>query len=552
MTEIIDRETRKGLEKLLKDLGGAVKLVLFTQKISCAACRDQRQLLEELTGLSDRLTLEVLDLEANAKQARTYGISRVPATVVLAEERDPGIRFFGLTGGYEFGSLIESIRMVSLSSSGLSPELEDLISLIDEPLHLEIMVTLTCPYCPKMVHLAHQMALINPNIRADMVESSAFPQLVQRYAVGTVPRTVINGVPAFEGALPPQDAVLEIVKALNPRLFEQIDARLRETRGERRVSRVLPGHVYDILIVGAGPAALSAAIYAVRKNLDVALVGQSLGGQITNTASIENWLGIASISGQELAAHFRNHAERYPVALRLETGISRVVRSDDGFRAMTESGEELLSRSLIYCAGKEYRRLGVPGESRFLGKGIAFCATCDAPLFRDKRVAVIGGGNSAFTAARDLLGYAREIHIINILKDFQADAVLIAALEASPLVTFHPGMEVLEFLGQDSLSGVRIAAVSGGERLDLAADGVFLEIGLTPNSQPVSDLLELNEQGEIPVGRDQSTAVEGLFAAGDVTDEAEKQIVIAAGAGARAALAASRFLARQGLAGTRP
>jgi alkyl hydroperoxide reductase subunit F len=291
---------------------------------------------------------------------------------------------------------------------------------------------------------------------------------------------------------------------------------------------------------------MSAAIYATRKNLDVAVLGDRIGGQITNTASIENWLGIPSISGQELATLFRSHAERYPVAERLHVKVRRIEGEQGGFVVLGEDGTRYRASAVIYCTGKEYRRLGVPGERRFLGRGIAFCATCDAPLYRDKRVAVIGGGNSAFTAARDLLGYAREIHIVNILDDFQADPALFEQVTKADRVSLHPATRVKEFLGQEQLSGVRLEAVDGSHREDLAVEGVFLEIGLVPNSAPVGGLLELNGLGEIPVQRDQSSAVPGLFAAGDVTDETEKQIVVAAGAGAKAALAAHRYLSENG------
>ena len=198
---------------------------------------------------------------------------------------------------------------------------------------------------------------------------------------------------------------------------------------------------------------------------------------------------------------------------------------------------------MVYCAGKRYRTLGLPSEQRFLGHGIAFCATCDAPLYRDKRVAVVGGGNSAFTAARDLLPFARRIHIINILDRFQADPVLLEKVRNSGHVSLYPATEVKEFLGKEHLTGIRLQSTDGKQRQDLQVEGVFLEIGLVPNAAPLTNLLDLNAHGEVPVQRDQSTAVPGLFAAGDVTDEPVKQMIVAAGAGAKAALAAYEYLA---------
>lgn len=542
MAEYLDTDTQRQVSEILARLPAPVRLVHFTQAQACGACREQRELLEAVAGLSDKLTLEVHDLLGEADAAHGLGIDKVPATAVIGPAGDAGIRFFGLTAGFEFASLMEAVVRVAEGQSGLSPEVEALARLIDVPVHLEVMVTLTCPFCPRAVHLAHQFALTNPLIRADMVESAEFPHLVQRYRVHGVPRTVINGIHGFEGALPAGQAVMEILRAVKPDVYERLEAGLRELRGERRVAAPSPDHLYQTAIVGAGPAALTAALYAARKGLDTVLIGDRVGGQVADTATVENWPGVPSIGGQELAAAFRNHAEVYPVAERLHARVTRIERADDRFLLHTDSGDRLQARTVIYCAGKQYRRLGVLGEERFLGRGIAFCATCDAPLYRDKRVAVVGGGNSAFTAVRDLLGFAREIHLIHISDRFTADPSLQQEIMAAPRVTCHRNLRVTAYLGDERLTGVRVEAVDGSERFDLAVDGVFLEVGLTPNAEPVRDLIALNAAGEIPVQRDQSTALPGFFAAGDVSDEPEKQIVVAAGAGAKAALAAYRFL----------
>ena len=543
MSEPLDPKTLDELRTRLQALPRPVRLVFVGQSPACAGCREQRRLLEAVAAAGDQVRLETLDLVADAPRVRELGVDKVPATLVQdADGKDLGIRFYGLTSGYEFASLIEAMEMVARGESGLGPELEDLVALIDRPTHIEVMVTLTCPYCPKMVRLAHQLAFANPQVQADMVDSAEFPQLVQRYRVSGVPRTVIDGRPAFDGALAPPAAILEILKHANPEAWERIDAQMRTLAGERRAREPDPDHLYDLVVVGAGPAAMTAAIYGARKALDLLVIGKAVGGQMVNTETIENWPGIPEIGGQDLAGLFRRHAERFPVAERLGTEVVRVKRADPGFLVETADGQRYRARALIWAAGKQYRTLGVPGEARFLGQGIAFCATCDAPLYAGKRVAVIGGGNSAFTAARDLLPYAREIHIVNILPDFQADPVLFEQVSASPQVHLHPATHVRAFLGDERLTGVRLESADGGSREDLAVEGAFLEIGLVPNSGPLADLLELDDQGQVPVARDQSTVVPGLFAAGDVTDEPDKQIVIAAGAGAKAALAAERHL----------
>ncbi len=542
MAAFLTKETRAEVVRRLKKLRDPVRLLYFTQSQACGACAGQRGLLEELAALSDKLTLEVSDFVADADKAHAYGVDKVPATVVPIDG-GRGLRFFGLTGGYELVSLLEAILMVSTGHSGLDPAIEMLARRIREPVHLEIMVTLTCPYCPRMVQFAHQLAFAVKDIQADMIDAAEFPTLVQRYQVQGVPLTVIKKRRGFEGALPAESAMMEILKRVDPDTYEQIETAAREARGERQARAARPGALYDVIVVGAGPAGLTAALYATRKGRQVLLIGKKAGGQVNDTALVENYPGFVRIAGTELAQALRHHAEAYPVAERCHTFVTTVRRANGIFEVVTENDQTYRGRCLIYAAGKQYRRLGVPGEERFLGHGVGFCATCDAPLYAGKRVAVVGGGNSAFTAVRDLLPFAREIHLIHMLDGFQADPVLVEEVERSPKVKFHLKAAVRAFLGDLALSGARIVARDGAQRYDLAVEGVFLEIGLVPNTGPLKGLVTLNGAGEVPVLREQTTDVPGLFAAGDVTDETDKQIVIAAGGGARAALAAERYLA---------
>jgi glutaredoxin-like protein len=541
MGELLNEETLAEIRSILSELTAPVELVHFSQDPMSPNCSAQLELLRTIEPLSDKLTLTHYDLVNNRDKAREYDINKVPATAVIGDQ-DYGIRFYGLTGGYEFNSLIEDILMVSSGEHGLDPVVMELLSRIDKPTHLEVLVTLSCPYCPKMVRVVHQMAMASPMVKGDMIEASEFPQLVQRYHVGGVPRTVINEGLGIEGALPPTQAVFEILKHVNPRAYREFEEQMREVRGERHVTKADPNHIYDVLIVGLGPAAMTATIYAARKGRDVLVIGKEIGGQIVNTETIENWPGIPDIGGQDLAMAFRNHAERYALAEKLDTSVTRINRLDDSFMAICDDETSYRARSVIYCAGKQYRHLGVPGEQRFIGQGIAFCATCDAPLFNGRRVAVVGGGNSAFTAARDLLKYASEIHIINIQPDFQADKLLYEQVAADRKVSLHAGIQVKGFLGDEQLVGIRLHDDQRNEFYDLAVEGVFLEIGLEPNTLPVEGLVRLNEAREIIIEGDQSTGIPGFFAAGDCTDEVHKQIVIASGAGAKAGLAADEYL----------
>ncbi|MDI6795863.1 MAG: FAD-dependent oxidoreductase [Desulfatibacillaceae bacterium] len=543
MEPFLDSDTKHQVEHALSHLENPVKIIFFSGKQSCPDCAPQEQLLREFAALSPNLTLIVRDIEKHADAAKKLNIDKAPATAVVSE-KDYGLRFYGLTSGHEFQSLLEAVIRVSTASTGLDKDLLTLVGLLDEPLHIEVMVTLTCPYCPQMVRIAQQMAMANPLIRADMVETSAFPELAKSYGVTTVPRTAINQTHFIDGAFPPVQAVLEVIKAVKPQIYKAIDEQLRKKRGELAVSKADPDHVYDVILVGGGPAALNALIYAARKNLDIALVAKDTGGQMHDTAMVENWLGVPAISGPDLTEKFMRHAQRHKSAWELDAQVTQVTKKGADFFIHIEGREKpLAAKSVIYCAGKHYRRLGALNEERFLGKGIAFCATCDAPLYRNRPVAVIGGGNSAFTAARDLLGFASSITIVDIAPNFSADPFLVDSVLKNPIVKTLKAHKVEEFLGSESLLGVRVSPVSQNRPVDIDAEGVFLEIGLVPNSGPVEKLLNLNPEKEIPVDQDNKTEVEGFFAAGDVTDQPVKQIITAAAAGARAALSAHEYLA---------
>lgn len=538
----LSSDAAQQLHELLRGLGHPVRVLFFSRQEACAECPAQKELLDLVASASDKqVSIESFDLDRDPQLARYHGVERVPATIVLGRQNH-GLRFFGVTGGHEFPSLIHAIRLAADGPDVLEPQLRQLAAWIDRPTHLEVMVSLACPWCPRLVQLAHQLAVANPNIRADMVDIAEFPDLAERYEVREVPRMVVNERPAFHGALPAGEAILEILKIVNPESWERIDALLREAQGERNVHEPRTDETYDVLIVGAGPAAYSAAVYAARKGMQVALIGDEPGGQLMKTALVENWPGVPQVDARDLAEALRRQIEQYPIAEALRAEVTHIARTDDGFHAVASDGRSFHARSVIWCAGKEYRRLGVPGEERFLGNGIAFCATCDAPLYVNKRVAVVGGGNSAFTAARDLLHYASEIHLITRGSSFRADPVLLKDVLGSPKVKSHPATHVVEFLGDHRLVGARIESLDGSRREELAIDGAFLEIGLIPNTHPLEGFVPLNSRREIPVDRNQATALPGFFAAGDVTDELEKQLVVAAATGAKAAVSAWEYL----------
>jgi len=541
MPELMDQETKDKIKELLGDLTEPVRIIYFTAEKNCPYCRDQRVLLEEIVRLSGKVQLVVYDFDRDRELANRYRVDKVPATIITGR-REYGIRFFGFCAGHEFTSLINSLVLVGTGDPDLPPELVTMIQSITTPVHLEVMVTLTCPYCPQAVDAAHQLAFVNEHITADMVQASEFPELSKTYDVSGVPKTMINGHAGFTGALPVPSVYLEIIKVIDPDGYERTEQTLRESQGHRHVVKADEGAVYDTIIIGGGPAALSAAVYAARKALKILLIARELGGQMTATAVINNYLGLPGVSGRELREQFVFHAEQYPIAEYVGKKVTEIKLDNGVFHTLTEDKHRFQARSVIYAAGKDYRRLGIPGEDKYIGHGIAFCATCDAPLYRGKRVAVVGGGNSAFTAIRDLAGFAREIFLIHRRNDFRADESLVREIKELTPVRFYTGTTVQEYLGGEKLQSVRLLIAEGNREFELEVDAVFLEVGLTPNTDPVKGLLELNVRGEIPVKKDNSTSVPGFFAAGDATDVADKQIIIAAGEGAKAAIATYNYL----------
>ncbi|OGW37632.1 MAG: hypothetical protein A2Y97_10675 [Nitrospirae bacterium RBG_13_39_12] len=296
--------------------------------------------------------------------------------------------------------------------------------------------------------------------------------------------------------------------------------------------------MYDMLIVGGGPSAMSAAIYGARKMINLALITLDFGGQVKETSVIENYLGFQSINAQELVAKFEEHVKSFDIPINLGVSIVEIKKKDDIFTVYMEDGTNFLGHTIIFATGERHRQLNVPGEKELLGKGVTYCATCDAPLFKGKKVIVVGGGNSAFTTAFDLLKLDAEIILVNYASGWQADEIFLKKVKKSEKVQFLDYYEVLRIEGNNRVEAAITRNRKNGEEKRITADGIFLEIGLLPNSEPVKNLVELTKQGEVIVDCFCRTSIPGFFAAGDVTTVPHKQIIISAGEGAKAALSA--------------
>jgi alkyl hydroperoxide reductase subunit F len=303
--------------------------------------------------------------------------------------------------------------------------------------------------------------------------------------------------------------------------------------------------MYELMIVGGGPAGMTAAVYAARKKLNALLLAKEIGGQVNWTLGIENYMGYQFIEGPELIRKFEEQVKQFPLDVKAGEGVSSLVRISQGFEAKADSSETYQAKAAIIATGKRPRPLNVPGEEKFRGRGVTYCAICDGPLFSDMKVAVIGGGNSALEAADDMVKIAEHVYLVS-LTSLTGDQILIDKVKGADNLTIFLEHEVMEITGEDFVSGLKIKNLKSKQERELGVSGVFVEIGLIPNSDLVNGVAALNRIGEIEVNCNNETNVPGLFAAGDVTNVPEKQIVVAAGEGAKAALQAHRYLQRLG------
>jgi alkyl hydroperoxide reductase subunit F len=390
---------------------------------------------------------------------------------------------------------------------------------------IEIYSKSWCPYCNKAKALLKSKDLSYQEIDTTHDEDRE-REMVERSRRQTVPQIFIDGL-----SIGGYDDLAQL------NATGELDRMLGVT--EPAVSQ----QVYDVVIVGAGPAGLSAALYAARKNLSVTVVSLDIGGQLGTTAKVENYPGIASVTGPALVSHFEDHADRHGITKLIGERVTGLSIKDRCRIVTTASGKSIHGRTVILASGAEKRKLDIPGENALAGKGVVYCATCDGPLFKGKRVAIIGGGNSALEAAIEMSGIAANMSLIS-RGDWTGDAILqdkVSATDAEVLKDHEP----TEIHGEGRVTGLTVKSRTNGAARLLQVDGVFIEIGLAASSDYVLDLLETNARGEIHVDRDLETGVRGVFAAGDVNDGRDKQVIIAAAEGAKAALAAFNYLVHQ-------
>ncbi len=452
-----------------------------------------------------------------------------PRLSVGPEGEAPRIHFAGAPMGHEFTSLVLAI----LHSGGHPPKVDEAtrrrIETLSGNWQLETWVSLSCHNCPEVVQALNLMAALNPGIKHTMLDGAWFEEEVEARQILAVPAVFLGGEPFSHG----RKSLEELLAAL-------------ESRAPAREAAPVERAPYDVLVVGGGPAGVAAAIYAARKGIRTGLVAERFGGQVMDTLAIENLISVPYTEGPKLGADLREHVSRYGV--ELITG-HRVTALDAGslHRIRLSNGETLSGRTVILAPGARWRELGVPGEQTYRGKGVAYCPHCDGPLFKGKRVAVIGGGNSGIEAAIDLAGITAHVTVLEYADSLKADAVLQDKARSLANVDILTGVETREITGEGGrVNGLVYRDRTTGKDSRLPVDGVFVQIGLAPNTDWLRDTpIALNRFGEIEVNERGETGVPGIFAAGDATTAPYKQIVIAMGSGATAALSAFDYLIRQ-------
>lgn len=450
-------------------------------------------------------------------------VAKAPAFRLARNGQALGISFRGIPGGHEFTSLV--LAILNSDGKGKFPDegIQARIRNLKGPIRMQTFISLTCENCPDVVQALNQMALIHPNFEHEMIDGGYAVDEVKAIGIQGVPSVVVDGTMIHSGRIQFLDLLTKL---------ESVCGILHSTVTE--TPRDL-GH-FEVLVLGGGPAGVSAAIYSARKGLKTALVAEALGGQVKDTKGIENLISVVYTEGPELADQLYKHLQAYPVQVFDQR---RVAKLSHDKKVYLEGGETISGNNIIITTGAKWRELGVPGEKEYLGRGVAYCPHCDGPFYKGKKIAVIGGGNSGVEAAIDLAGIAGSVVLFEFGDSLRADKILVDKLYSLGNTSVVTSAKTTELVGNgQKIVGIEYEDRSSNTSKQLAVDGVFVQIGLLPNSGFAKETLELSKSGEIMVDAKGHTNVPGIYAAGDVTTTPYKQIIIAMGEGAKVALAA--------------
>ena len=479
--------------------------------------KNMLEFTQEISELSDKISVEAAQLE------------RTPSFAIDRADSSSGIIFAGLPLGHEFTSFVMALVQVS----GRKPKIEDglikRIKSIDKKLNFTSYISLSCHNCPDVVQALNIMAVLNPNITHTTVDGGSFKDEIEAMQIMAVPTVYLNGDEFGSGRM----------------TLEQILSKLGESVDISELSSKQP---YDVLVVGGGPAGAAAAIYAARKGIRTGMLTENLGGQVLETLGIENIIGIKHTEGPKFAAQVEAHVREYPVDI-ISSQCAVKLEKKDLLELSLNNGAALKSKAIVIATGARWKDIGVPGEQEFKNKGIAYCPHCDGPLFAGKNVAVIGGGNSGVEAALDLAGIVSHVTVVEFMPELNADKVLQERLRNLSNVTVITNAQTKAISGSGKVESLTYADRQSGEESSIQVQGVFILIGLVPNTEWLAGSVEVEraKTGEIIVDKHGATNIPGVFAAGDCTDSAYKQIIISMGSGATAALGAYDYLIRNGM-----
>ena len=480
--------------------------------------------LSDISKQSEHIQLEERDMD---------GLLRSPISFLMqADGVDTGIRFSGIPSGHEFNSLILAILHASGTPLKLDDSVKKLIAGVEEELHFEVFISLSCHNCPDVVQSLNQFALLNPNISSEMIDGGHYQTLIKERDIQGVPSVYLNGELFANGKVDTAQLIDKLIQRAPPAALSSSD------------QASLP--LQDVTIIGGGPAGASAAIYSARKGLKVTLVADRIGGQLKDTMGIENFISVTKTTGPELSGALQSHMNEYEITFKEYLKVTEVEGGD--IKTVTlSSGEKIFTKTLIIATGANWRELGVPGEKENVGNGVAYCPHCDGPFFKGKDVAVIGGGNSGIEAALDLAGMVKSVNVFEFMPDLKADQVLVDKAMAKSNITIHKNVATKEITATNGkVSAIEYIDRATNTEHSLKLDGIFVQIGLIPNSVFLGDLVEKTRFGEVVINEKCQTSEAGIFACGDVTTVPYKQIIISMGEGSKASLSSFEYLMTEG------
>ncbi len=498
----------------------------ITEPVEITAHLDDSQASQEMRALLGDIAESSRLLTVTEAQG---GPKRTPSFMVHRPGQTTGPSFAGLPMGHEFTSLVLALLQVGGYPPKVEQALLDQIRALDGDFAFEIYVSLTCHNCPDVVQALNLLAIQNPRIKTTMIEGGLFQDEIKARAIMGVPTVFLNGTYFGNGRMS----------------LEEIVAKIDTSSVEREAAKLAAKEAFDVLIVGGGPAGAAAAVYAARKGIRTGIASERFGGQVLDTMGIENFISVKETDGPKFALALEQHVRHYDVDIMNLQRAKALVPRDGLIEVQLESGASLRSRTVILSTGARWRNVNVPGEQDYKNKGVAYCPHCDGPLYKGKRVAVIGGGNSGVEAAIDLAGIVSHVTLIEFDTQLRADAVLQKKLHSLANVTVVLNAQTTEITGDgQKVNGLAYKDRANGTVNQVPLEGIFVQIGLVPNTDWLKGTVELSRHGEIIVDARGQTSLPGVFAAGDATTVPYKQIVIAAGDGAKAALSAFDHLIR--------